>query len=101
MILTLGAIIAGIAALGVTAGVIAYLTITIVRRYLEKIRSKVNSAAKRFIARYKEGDYERISTGIWNDNQEQVTDGNTWKAESLDMDLSEIRTGEVLILDYD
>lgn len=101
MFLTLGAIIAGIAALGVTAVVIAYLTITIVRRYLEKIRSKVNSAAKRFIAKYKDGNYETISTGIWNDNQVQVTDGNTWKAESLDMDLSEIRTGEVLILDYD
>lgn len=100
MFLTIGAIIAGIAALGVAAAVIAYLTIEIVRRYLNRIRSKVSSAAKRFIARYREGDYDKISAGIWDDDQERVTDGSMWKAENLDMDLSEIGNGEVQILDY-
>ena len=101
MFLTIGAIIAGIAALGVAVAVVVYLTITIVRRYLNGVRSKVNSAAKRFITRYREGNYDRISAGIWNDTQERVTDGSSWKAENLDADLSTISNGEVQILDYD
>ncbi len=101
MLLTLTAIIAGISALGVAVAIIAYLTIVIVRRYLEKLRSKVRNAAKRFIARYKEGNYERIATGIWDDDWAQVTDGNSWKAENLDPVLSEIGVGEVRILDFD
>ena len=99
MFLTIAAVIAGITALGLAIKIIAYLVIRIVRMYLEQAREKLRNASVRFIARYKDGDYERVSAGIWDDNQSKVTDGNTWQAERLDEELSSIERNEVLILD--
>ena len=94
MLLTIGAIITGIAALGIIARIIAYLVFAVVRRYLDRLKRR-NSATK-FIARYRDGDYETVSAGIWSNEQERVTEAASWKAERLDEDLSSINRGEVI-----
>ena len=89
MFLTVAAIIAGLAALGVAAAVIAYLAIKKVREKFAKMREEaLRRAEKSFLARYKDGNYETVATGIWNDQSERVVDGTVWKAEALDPELS-------------
>ena len=101
MILTIAAVIAGLAAIGTVAAILVYLAIRVVRQKLEKMREKaLATAGKRFLARYKEGNYETVSTGIWSDQQEKITDGTIWKAETVDPELTgAIDRNEVVILD--
>ena len=98
MFLTISAIIAGLAALGVAAAVIAYLTIKKVREKFARMKEEaLRRAEKSFLARYKDGNYETVTTGIWDDQSARVVDGTVWKAEALDPELSgNINCNEVL-----